>query len=193
MILIHNQRTMNGKQIIFPLIKTIEDIFGIQTDTLYLNTTQTTHCKYYDENGNCYRPVCDKKLCKYHLEFLQEKQIDEYQHQNTTNKKHKITAQELLNSLIIQKKTKLYRTEHGLFEPQTELLFNENFEVIGKLMKDQVVKLNSLDTRKCDTFGYVYSNDIVEESEIDTFDRRQIHSDNFDLDDDDDDDDGDNG
>lgn len=175
----------HSNQIIFPLLKTIEDIFGIQTDTLYLKNN-STHCKYYDENGNCYRPVYDKQVCKYHFDFLQEKQIDDYQTENkcSTNKKHKTTAQELLNSLIIQKKTKLYRTEHGLFEPQTELVFNESFEVIGKLKKNQVVQLNSIDTRKCDTFGYVYSNNVVQETEIDTFDRRQIQ---IDMDDEDDD------
>lgn len=168
---IHKKPSVHIQQILFPLLKTIEDQYMISINSMKVKNTSST-CRFIDTQPCKYKTFKDN-LCEYHYNLIQEKTIVDNK-PKTGNKN--ITAQDLLNSIIFQKLHTLEKHEYGYINPETDLLFNDEFEVIGKWSsnKNSIEKLNRFDCDQCDRFGFIYTLDIIQEGEADTFDKRNI-------------------
>jgi hypothetical protein len=68
---------------------------------------------------------------------------------------------QLLNTAISQEKTILKRTSKGYYDSNSELLFNNDFIVIGRLEQNNIVKLVDDDIEKCEQMGWEYLDSII--------------------------------
>ena len=67
-----------------------------------------------------------------------------------------------LNTAVPQEETILKRCSKGLFNEDTEFIFDEEFIAIGKLNNNKIVKLNDFDVEICEKRGWKYDEKSVE-------------------------------
>lgn len=69
---------------------------------------------------------------------------------------------EWLNTAVPQTESVLKRHSKGLHHEETDIIFNEEFQVIGKLENDKIVKLSNFEVEICEKRGWQYELDSVE-------------------------------
>lgn len=146
------------EQLLFPLLKTIEITLGVYLGQIVKD--ETTFCVYTEEKV-CGRKAYKGSFCKIHYDKMEEARLMNGKRETKTKPK----AVDILNSIISQKITELHRHPMGLLEPETGILFDENFHVIGVFRNGMCQKLTVFDADKCERYGWVYSVNIVETDE----------------------------
>jgi hypothetical protein len=146
------------ERLMFPLFKTIEINLGIQLGSVHTET-KFKYCIYTEEKV-CGKAIYKDGYCKTHYEQMENCKL-----YGKKEKKQKLKVADLLNSIITQRKTKVKRHKLGLLEPQTNIMFNDSFHVIGVLRNNELQKLTIFDADKCELYGWIYSMDIVETTE----------------------------
>lgn len=72
---------------------------------------------------------------------------------------------ESMNNAVPQMVTPLKRGSKGLFDPVTEIMFDEQYMVIGVRNKDKISKLSYHEVEICEQKGWKYLDDCVYNSE----------------------------
>jgi len=154
-------------EIVYPLFKTFEKKYDICLESVKTETSTLKTCTYMTTK-RCGKKIYKDSFCKEHYESIESHKIDNLNYgivkSNKQQKKEKdrLKIDELMNKVIIQKPVKLYRHELGLLEKESEFIFNNDFQVIGKLNGTELSKLTTYDANKCEMYGYVYSMSIVD-------------------------------
>ena len=69
---------------------------------------------------------------------------------------------EWLNTAVPQDVTALKKRSKGLLHEETDIVFDEDYKVIGKLNNNQIVKLSNFEVDVCEKQGWQYNTDMVE-------------------------------
>nr|QBK87690.1 MAG: hypothetical protein LCMAC202_00260 [Marseillevirus LCMAC202] len=72
---------------------------------------------------------------------------------------------EWLNTAVPQGETVLKKRSKGLLHEETDIIFNDEYLVIGRLNKNNIVKLSHFEVELCEKRGWQYDEQAVEESE----------------------------
>lgn len=68
---------------------------------------------------------------------------------------------EMLNTAVPQTETVLKRHPLGLHHEETDLMFDENFMVIGRVNGSKIVELSDFELNQCETNGWKYLEEAV--------------------------------
>lgn len=72
---------------------------------------------------------------------------------------------EWLNTATPKEETVLKKRSKGLLHEATDLIFNEDFMVIGRLNKDGINKLSHFEVELCEKHGWYYDETMIESEE----------------------------
>jgi len=72
---------------------------------------------------------------------------------------------EWLNTAVPQDETVLKKKSKGLLHEETDLIFDDDYKVIGRLEENQIVKLTHLEVELCEKRGWKYDANAVEEED----------------------------
>jgi hypothetical protein len=72
---------------------------------------------------------------------------------------------EWLNTAVPQKETVLKKRSKGLIHDETDIIFNDEFMVIGRVDGETIVKLSRFELELCENRGWKYDVDAVESEE----------------------------
>ncbi len=72
---------------------------------------------------------------------------------------------EWLNTAVPQEETVLKKKSKGLLHEETDIIFDDDHQVIGKLNNDRIVKLSHFEVELCEKRGWKYDTKAVEEDE----------------------------
>lgn len=127
-------------------------------------------CMYRLSRGKNKGKLCPKKalvngFCGTH------QQHTNFEIQNLTKKsgvgkpkpmsKTQLQIIEMLNTAVPQAETVLKRHELGLHHEETDIMFDENFMVIGRLSGKNIVKLSDYELNLCETNGWKYLEEAI--------------------------------
>lgn len=135
-------------------------------------------------NGKCIQPISSGKnkgkicgakasvgkYCKRHSKIAMDiANLSTITQDNSNKKVTKTQAQmiELLNSAVPKKQTVLKKCSKGLYDQDSEFVFDNDFNVIGKYTcpdpnKRKITKLNRVDIEKCEQHVWNYLSTAVE-------------------------------
>mgnify|MGYP000125950029 CR=1 FL=1 len=159
-------KVIDVARMIYPTLKTIEIGYDVQLENVKNENDTITKCIYIG-NSRCNKPVYKEWMCKEHYNLIESKKINSkvFEISNTFRSKtqqKEVEINQLLNKIKPQTIYKLYRHELGLLEKSTNIVFADDFEVIGKLGSDGTLKkLSTYDADTCERKGWVYSIKIV--------------------------------
>lgn len=69
---------------------------------------------------------------------------------------------EMLSTAVPQQETVLKRQDIGLVHEETDIVFDENFMVIGRKNGTDITKLSKFELNLCETNGWKYSEDAID-------------------------------
>jgi len=69
---------------------------------------------------------------------------------------------EWLNTAVPQTETVLKKRSKGLLHEETDIIFDQDFTVVGKLNNGNIVKISDYEVELCEKNGWVYDPDVVE-------------------------------
>ena len=161
------QRNINI--IVRDFLHSIADRHNLSFEDLIKCQTHST-CLYKFSKGKNKGQSCPKKAsengyCGTHLKHSVSNIIGTHVKKTGGIKpmtKTQMQIIEWLNTAVPQDETVLKRRSKGLLHEETDMIFDTNYTVIGKLNGSEIVKLSRFEVEICDKRGWRYDSQIVD-------------------------------